>query len=197
MQDSSTLSLTRDQTVCPPKLGILQESQAEHKVWDTNSGLLCHQDAEEAREEDEEDSDADDIPDVGPLPSVGSQGHVDGTCKPCAFITTRSGCRFRRQCGYCHYPHERKRQQKPSKKIRERCKRYVMHQEQKLDANPDAIAEVEATMPESIQGVQKLKAKLLGQLSAYADTVRMRQRMHGDEDKPVVFGTGTRHIVAL
>jgi hypothetical protein len=47
------------------------------------------------------------------LPTIGSAGHSRGSCKPCAFFTTR-GCSNGFQCPFCHLcpPGEKKRRQK-------------------------------------------------------------------------------------
>lgn len=48
-----------------------------------------------------------------PLPSVGSAGHLAGTCKPCAFLHTR-GCAAGPACSFCHLcdTDERKKRRK-------------------------------------------------------------------------------------
>merc|ERR1719199_961458 len=47
------------------------------------------------------------------LPSVGSAGHQQGTCKPCAFYH-KQGCANGTQCSFCHLcgPEEKKKRQK-------------------------------------------------------------------------------------
>merc|ERR1719254_120442 len=47
------------------------------------------------------------------LPSLGSVGHDQGECKPCAFFTSK-GCKSGSQCPFCHKcePGEKKRRQK-------------------------------------------------------------------------------------
>jgi len=56
------------------------------------------------------------------LPTVGSQGHWFGSCKPCAFLYTK-GCSSGVQCEYCHLcdPGEKKRRlQEKKEAFRER-----------------------------------------------------------------------------
>jgi len=45
------------------------------------------------------------------FPTIGSQGHYDGTCKPCAFNWRQEGCQNGFQCNFCHLcaPGEKKR----------------------------------------------------------------------------------------
>ncbi|CAE7175980.1 rlmJ, partial [Symbiodinium pilosum] len=47
------------------------------------------------------------------LPSVGSMGHDEGACKPCAFVF-KKGCDSGSQCTFCHLcpPGEKKRRSK-------------------------------------------------------------------------------------
>jgi len=47
------------------------------------------------------------------MPTVGSAGHHNGTCKPCAFLHTK-GCENGTQCTFCHLcaPEEKRRRQK-------------------------------------------------------------------------------------
>merc|ERR1712107_453286 len=54
------------------------------------------------------------------LPSLGSQGHYEERCKPCAFIWTDEGCKNGSVCSFCHLcePGAKKRRQKEKKKVR-------------------------------------------------------------------------------
>ncbi|CAL1126058.1 unnamed protein product [Cladocopium goreaui] len=58
---------------------------------------------------------------AGELPSVGSAGHANGNCKPCAFLfkvptetSTKEGCESGMNCNFCHLcpPGEKKRRRK-------------------------------------------------------------------------------------
>jgi len=57
------------------------------------------------------------IPRIGSasVPSVGSLGHHFGTCKPCAFATTK-GCRDGPDCKFCHLCDSRERQRRKKAK---------------------------------------------------------------------------------
>jgi len=48
------------------------------------------------------------------LPTVGSQGHRQGRCKPCAFAWKGAGCQGGVDCPFCHLcdPEEKKRRRK-------------------------------------------------------------------------------------
>lgn len=51
------------------------------------------------------------------LPTVGSLGHYDGSCKPCAFFWKEAGCSNGTACSFCHLcdSMEKKRRQKDKK----------------------------------------------------------------------------------
>jgi len=52
-----------------------------------------------------------------PVPSLGSQGHAAGTCKPCAFLHTK-GCANGAECPFCHLcdAEEKKRRKQQRRK---------------------------------------------------------------------------------
>lgn len=59
----------------------------------------------------------------GELPSVGSEGHFDGSCKRCAFFS-KGRCKNGKDCTHCHFGHEprtrlRKRNAVKGRKIKE------------------------------------------------------------------------------
>uniref|UniRef100_A0A7S4Q6V1 C3H1-type domain-containing protein n=1 Tax=Alexandrium monilatum TaxID=311494 RepID=A0A7S4Q6V1_9DINO len=57
------------------------------------------------------------------FPTIGSQGHHFGTCKPCAFVHTK-GCGNGTQCLFCHLclPGEKKRRQRERFNIQQRAR---------------------------------------------------------------------------
>lgn len=80
------------------------------------------------QKDDDYDDDDDEDDDYGPsrplpgfvmpdvLPSVGSAGHGDGTCKRCCFFP-KGRCENGEKCDFCHFEHEkRKRLNKKKKK---------------------------------------------------------------------------------
>mmetsp|Transcript_77249 Transcript_77249/g.151532 ORF Transcript_77249/g.151532 Transcript_77249/m.151532 type:complete len:289 (+) Transcript_77249:90-956(+) len=58
----------------------------------------------------------------GTWPSVGSELHSSGTCKPCLFKHTAIGCSKGAACEFCHLGHRRSRATRPCKAKRERYK---------------------------------------------------------------------------
>jgi hypothetical protein len=57
----------------------------------------------------------------GELPSIGSEGHFDGSCKRCAFFS-KGRCKNGKDCTHCHFAHEpRSRQRKRCSARARRC----------------------------------------------------------------------------
>jgi len=50
-----------------------------------------------------------------PLPSIGSAGHADGTCKRCCFYP-RGRCISGSECNFCHFDHEKRKRKQKSKR---------------------------------------------------------------------------------
>mmetsp|Transcript_9515 Transcript_9515/g.24247 ORF Transcript_9515/g.24247 Transcript_9515/m.24247 type:complete len:546 (+) Transcript_9515:221-1858(+) len=59
---------------------------------------------------------------LDPLPSVGSVGHFDGTCKRCCFHP-KGRCENGADCHFCHFDHERKKRTSKKKKLARRRRR--------------------------------------------------------------------------
>mmetsp|Transcript_74487 Transcript_74487/g.205529 ORF Transcript_74487/g.205529 Transcript_74487/m.205529 type:complete len:304 (-) Transcript_74487:185-1096(-) len=51
-------------------------------------------------------------------PSVGSELHSAGECRPCFFVVSKKGCQFGSSCAFCHKEHPKKRKQRPPKHVR-------------------------------------------------------------------------------
>lgn len=63
----------------------------------------------------EQDDEVVQLSDEDPLPSVGSAGHKEGTCKRCCFFP-KSRCLNGQDCEFCHFQHEKRRRKKNKKK---------------------------------------------------------------------------------
>jgi len=60
--------------------------------------------------------------------SVGSQVHVEGTCRPCHYVHTSTGCKFGFDCNFCHLPHAHcfnRSRNRPCRKKRDQCKQLL------------------------------------------------------------------------
>eukprot|EP00406_Dinophysis_acuminata_P023877 CAMPEP_0179348024 /NCGR_PEP_ID=MMETSP0797-20121207/73479_1 /TAXON_ID=47934 /ORGANISM="Dinophysis acuminata, Strain DAEP01" /LENGTH=195 /DNA_ID=CAMNT_0021062797 /DNA_START=48 /DNA_END=635 /DNA_ORIENTATION=+ len=89
----------------------------------------------------EDSGDASGFNNAGDAPSMGSGGHNTGDCKPCLYMSTKTGCFNGRQCTFCHYTHSKKNRPRPCKATRLQCKQiasmlntFVANPEQLLDA---------------------------------------------------------------
>lgn len=51
-----------------------------------------------------------------PMCHRGSKGHQNGNCRPCRFVSTRTGCTKGDDCAFCHVRHDRA--ERPPQKIR-------------------------------------------------------------------------------
>jgi len=115
-------------------------NKLRHQVWsdmsDTPSDPPDFADYGEVEEEEDDDDEPEEL---GPPPSVGSVGHVEGTCKPCGFFIAAKGCRRGEECDHCHYPHQRSGKAKPCKKKRDRAKKYKTQQEQAVESKKKVI----------------------------------------------------------
>ncbi len=60
------------------------------------------------------------------LPSVGSAGHFEGTCRHCAFLFKDVGCKNGRDCNHCHFCGPEEIQL--SDKLRKRAQKEHLHQ---------------------------------------------------------------------
>jgi hypothetical protein len=51
--------------------------------------------------------------------------HSAGTCTPCLFVTSKSGCLNGSGCRFCHLYHARKNRPRPCKAKRTQCKQML------------------------------------------------------------------------
>mmetsp|Transcript_125388 Transcript_125388/g.360231 ORF Transcript_125388/g.360231 Transcript_125388/m.360231 type:complete len:233 (+) Transcript_125388:97-795(+) len=73
----------------------------------------------------------------GQWPSVGSQLHPSGKCRPCMFSHTPAGCSNGAACQYCHCSHRRQRAIRPNKAKRDRFKALADRQAREAGLLPD------------------------------------------------------------
>lgn len=79
------------------------------------------------------------------LPSAGSAGHVDGSCRPCAHSWRKAGCSKGSSCTFCHICGEEEVKQKKKEKMeRQREERRQEKMEKTAAARRLAAASVEA-----------------------------------------------------
>jgi len=77
--------------------------------------------------------------------SKGSQGHAEGTCKPCSFVHSSLGCNLGQSCTFCHLPHvqcHNQNKNRPSKVKRAHCKRLAKDFEMLFGDKPELLNDV-------------------------------------------------------
>lgn len=139
----------------------------------------CESDSGAEEEEEEEQADAPEGDSAGvlELPSVGSRRHAEGTCTPCVFehakVTMAGlGCRNGKDCDFCHLSHTRKSKTRPCKGKRDRYKKLLTRIESMINANPDTVMDVVASLPPSVERQQELKERLIAKFQKHADEVK-------------------------
>mmetsp|Transcript_9316 Transcript_9316/g.16811 ORF Transcript_9316/g.16811 Transcript_9316/m.16811 type:complete len:410 (+) Transcript_9316:183-1412(+) len=123
----------------------------------------------------------------GPLPSIGSELHATGECRPCLYLRAKSGCFNGENCKFCHFSHMKKSRPRPCKAKRAECKRIV--------------AMLDNVFGEDHDSLQKAAERLANE-SAYMRTVirgkknkEMRELLeseHHDEDRGLVPALGSQ-----
>jgi len=73
----------------------------------------------------------------GELPSIGSAGHFDGSCKRCAFYS-KGRCQNGKDCTHCHFAHE------PRSRLRKRAARRGVFQAEAVPEFPEVDATEDA-----------------------------------------------------
>eukprot|EP00927_Polykrikos_kofoidii_P069738 TRINITY_DN65329_c0_g1_i1.p1 TRINITY_DN65329_c0_g1~~TRINITY_DN65329_c0_g1_i1.p1 ORF type:complete len:153 (-),score=9.24 TRINITY_DN65329_c0_g1_i1:67-525(-) len=85
--------------------------------------------------------------DMGPVPSLGSQGHFWGICKPCAFIHTK-GCASGENCTFCHLcPFGTKKTRKKIRKVIRWAEQANAYQNWQVPVPCYAVADVDPSSP--------------------------------------------------
>eukprot|EP00746_Dinoflagellata_sp_MGD_P090143 gnl/MRDRNA2_/MRDRNA2_35571_c0_seq1.p1 gnl/MRDRNA2_/MRDRNA2_35571_c0~~gnl/MRDRNA2_/MRDRNA2_35571_c0_seq1.p1 ORF type:complete len:314 (+),score=59.85 gnl/MRDRNA2_/MRDRNA2_35571_c0_seq1:63-1004(+) len=92
------------------------------------------------------------------LPSLGSAGHSDGTCKRCCFFP-KGRCSSGADCEFCHFEHEKRARKATSKKKREKEKKV---NEELLLTAPPGLEDYQA--PPGLEEQQKPEISLCSQL---------------------------------
>lgn len=82
-------------------------------------------------------------PKIAPLPSAGSAGHANATCKPCMFAHSANGCYKQERCTFCHYNHmgNEIRRPRPNKAKRERYRKLMVRTAEQMSEVPSAVGE--------------------------------------------------------
>lgn len=100
-----------------------------------NMGIMAEELARPDAPSESERSPAPALTDVsGGLVSIGSAGHSLGTCRPCAYVRSRGGCRLGVLCEFCHFVGEQHSEPRirPGKGKRERIKKAMSSLEEQV-----------------------------------------------------------------
>lgn len=57
--------------------------------------------------------------------ALAAELHEQGTCQPCLYANSKSGCLNGAACRFCHFPHSKKKRPRPCKAKRQQCKQIV------------------------------------------------------------------------
>lgn len=105
--------------------------------------------------------------------SEGSLKHFTGTCRPCAFKVTRSGCDAGLSCRFCHFSHPEANRirARPCKGKRDRIRKLVGKICEQIDNNPYGVGIQEHMLPPSLKADARSKARLYAQITRHAEKV--------------------------
>jgi len=111
-------------------------------------------------------------------PSVGSAGHAAGSCRPCAFARSSSGCKFGAACNFCHLvsEHPESMRMRPCKGKRERLKRTMAAIEEQVAQNPGAFDKGGLNLPSFVDRNPQARARVLAHLAQVAAQAQTRAR---------------------
>jgi len=77
--------------------------------------------------------------------SVGSELHASEECRPCHYVSTRSGCSKGAECTFCHMAHPKRCRPRPCKSKRQKCKQLVSMMELACKNSENSFTDVAAT----------------------------------------------------
>jgi len=119
------------------------------------------------------------------LYSVGSQGHAQRKCKPCAFARSVPGCKFGAACCFCHVvaDHPEQVRVRPCKGKRERVKRQLAALEQAISKDPELLAAGNLVLPALVERGEAARARVMAHLSQVAADAYRAQICMGDKSR--------------
>jgi len=105
--------------------------------------------------------------------SIGSVGHAAGSCKACIFVNSKSGCSNGVTCGFCHFPHKRRRNKvRPCKGKRERHLKLLARVLAQIDDDPDNFSVDRLKLPPSIVCEESTRTKFMAKVESHLKQVR-------------------------
>lgn len=118
-----------------------------------------------------------DEPTADELPSVGSQWHNMGSCRPCVYVRSTKGCKFGLSCDFCHIAaeHGESVRSRPSKGKRVRMKKAMASLEWEVARNPEVTAGG-LVLPAILDVNPRARARIMAQLEQMATCMRSGAR---------------------
>lgn len=103
--------------------GKLWSDRDRKKIQDIEFEQVHPQSAESCADSDVEEAVASAVPSTSCF-SVGGEGHLSGTCKPCAFFHAPQGCDNGPECLFCHQcpPREKQRRKRIRRRMLRECR---------------------------------------------------------------------------
>lgn len=137
--EASTESLPAWGSSLSPRTAVLSQSSLEY----SSGGGDCTGDPADAQVP----LDAD-----GGYASLGSRGHSAGTCRPCAFVRSASGCKLGVACDFCHVvdEHIAVTRLRPSKGKRNRVRKAVASIEEQVARDPELLSRGDLRLPKLV-----------------------------------------------
>lgn len=114
--------------------------------------------------------------------SIGSLGHAAGSCKACIFVNSKSGCSNGVSCGFCHFPHKRRRNKvRPCKGKRERHLKLLARVLAQIDHDPDSFSLDKLKLPPSIVCEESTRAKFIAKVESHLQQVKSARSCPGTQ----------------
>jgi len=116
--------------------------------------------------------------------SIGSVGHTAGSCKACIFVNSKSGCSNGVSCGFCHFPHKRRRNKvRPCKGKRERHLKLLARVLAQIDHDPDSFSLDKLKLPPSIICEESNRAKFMAKVESHLQQVKSGKSCPGTQSR--------------
>lgn len=130
--------------------------------------------------------------------SIGSVGHAAGSCRACIFVNSKAGCTNGPSCGFCHFPHKRRRNKvRPCKGKRERHSKLLARLCAEIERDPDNFSVDRLKLPPSIVCDEQTISKFVAKLEAHLKEVRSKIAAQVDVGGPHARGSASSSSAAV
>lgn len=124
--------------------------------------------------------------------SAGAAMHAQGQCRPCHYVSTKTGCMNGADCTFCHLAHPKRVRPRPCKSKRAKCKRLVGVLDVMLAADPASFQDTVERLSKQggyLRTVVKSKVKTLRTEGAGAGMSSL-DMLHAARECEAVSGLG-------